>query len=399
VGLPPVSRGGERRRGLATGFVAGVAVALAVAAAVVHLEGGLGGSDATSQAIDAIRSDYFKPVGDAALNDASIAGMVRTLRKRYHDRFSHYFDPRQLRQFEEASSGRFSGVGLTVTEVSRGLRVATVIPDTPAQRARIEPGDLIVAVDGHSIAGVSSEVSTARIKGAPGTPVELTVVSGRSGARRDLHLTRASVQVPVVRGRLVRAGGTKAAYVRFATFSQGAHGELASTLKRLDRRGAEGLVLDLRGNGGGLLNEAVLCASLFLDKGQLVVSTDSRTQGHRDYDAVGHPLPAHPTVVLINRDTASAAEILASALADHHLATIVGTRSYGKGTFQEVIRLAAGGALDLTVGEYLTADGTSLAGKGIKPDVRAEDDQRTARDEALNRALSVLAEKAAVENR
>jgi len=196
-----------------------------------------------------------------------------------------------------------------------------------------------------------------------------------------------------------RAGGTKVAYVQFATFNEGAHAELATVLKRLDRQGADGLVLDLRGNGGGLLNEAVLCASLFLKKGQLVVSTNSRTMGHHDYTALGNPLPTHPTVVLINHDTASAAEILTSALADHHLATVVGTRSFGKGTFQEVLHLAAGGALDLTVGEYLTADGTSLAGKGISPDVRVADNPQTAPDEGLQKALAVLAEKAAVENR
>src|SRR5213078_75531 len=139
---------------------------------------------------------------------------------------------------------------------------------------------------------------------------------------------------------------------------------------------AKGLVLDLRGNPGGQLNESVLAASLFLKKGQRVVSTRSRTQGTKVYDAVGDPLPSHPTVVLIDHNSASAAEILASALGEHHVATIVGTRSFGKGTFQEVIHLAAGGALDLTVGQYFTADGTSLAGKGIQPDVKARDDPK-----------------------
>jgi carboxyl-terminal processing protease len=389
----------ERRRGLITGFVAGAAIAFALAAAALVIEGDSGDSNPASDATDVIQKDYFKPVRGSLLDNASVDGMVRALRQRYDDRFSHYFDPHEFEQFEQASSGRFSGVGLTVTEVDRGLRVATVIPRTPAERAGIEPGDLIVAVDGHSIGGVSAEVSTAKIKGPPGTTVELRVVSGPSGKKREISVKRAAVQVPAVRGELRRAGTTKVAYVRFATFSEGAHAELSETLKRLDRRGAEGLVLDLRGNGGGLLNEAVLCASLFLHKGQLVVSTDSRTMGHRDYDAVGGSLPPHPTVVLINHDTASAAEILASALSDHHLATIAGTRSFGKGTFQEVIRLAAGGALDLTVGEYLTADGTSLAGKGIIPDVRAADDPKTTPDEGLEKALAVLAEKAAVENR
>jgi carboxyl-terminal processing protease len=121
--------------------------------------------------------------------------------------------------------------------------------------------------------------------------------------------------------------------------------------------------------------------------------------GHREYEATGDPLPEHPTVVLINGDTASAAEILASALGDHGLATIVGTRSFGKGTFQEVIQLSAGGALDLTVGEYFTPDGVSLTGKGIKPGIRAADDPDTPRDEGLRGALAVLAERLAVENR
>jgi carboxyl-terminal processing protease len=389
----------QRRRGFIMGFVAGAVAAIGVAALIAAIAGDFGASDLTSQASQVIRDDYFKPVKSSVLNDASVDGMIRELRKRYEDRFSHYLDPHQLRQFESLTSGRFSGVGLTVTGVKRGLRVASVLPRTPAQRAGIKEGDLIIAVDGHSLTGVPAEVATARIKGPPGTPVELRLVSGSDGTTRNVRLKRASVAVPVAVGEIKRAGTSKVAYVRYATFSQGAHGELSSTLERLDRHGAQGLVLDLRGNGGGLLNEAVLSASLFLSKGQLVVSTDSRTMGHRDYDATGNPLPQHPTVVLINHDTASAAEILASALEDHHLATIVGTRSFGKGTFQEVIHLAAGGALDLTVGQYFTANGISLANKGIKPDVRAVDDPKTPQDEGLRRALAVLAEKMAVENR
>jgi len=389
----------QRRRGFVMGFGAGAVAALGVAALIAAIGGEFSGSDLTSQATQVIRDDYFKPVKTSVLNKASVDGIVRELRKRYDDRFSHYLDPHQLRQFESLTSGRFSGVGLTVTGVKRGLRVASVLPRTPAQRAAIKEGDLITAVDGRSLAGVPTEVATARIKGPPGTPVELRVVSGSGGPTRNVRLKRASVAVPVAVGEIKRAGTSKVAYVRYATFSEGAHGELSSTLERLDHRGAQGLVLDLRGNGGGLLNEAVLSASLFLSKGQLVVSTDSRTMGHRDYDAIGDPLPQHPTVVLINHDTASAAEILASALEDHHLATIVGTRSFGKGTFQEVIHLAAGGALDLTVGQYFTANGISLANKGIKPDVRAVDDPKTPQDEGLRRALAVLAEKMAVENR
>ncbi len=389
----------ERRRGFILGFGAGAVAALGVAALIAAITGGFKSSDLTSQATEVIRDDYFKAVSSSELENASVDGMVRKLRKHYDDHFSHYLDPHQLQQFESATSGRFSGVGLTVTGVKRGLRVATVLPGTPAQRARIKEGDLITAVDGRSLAGVPAEVATARIKGPPGTSVELRVVSGSGGRVRNVKLKRASVAVPVAVGEIKRAGTSKVAYVRYATFSEGAHGELSSTIQRLDRQGAQGLVLDLLGNGGGLLNEGVLSASLFLAKGQLVVSTDSRTMGHHDYEAIGDPLPRHPIVVLINHDTASAAEILASALGDHHVATIVGTRSFGKGTFQEVIHLAAGGALDLTVGQYFTADGISLTGKGIQPDVPAADDPKTPQDEALRKALAVLAEKMAVENK
>jgi carboxyl-terminal processing protease len=379
-------------RSFIPGFVAGVVTALAAIALIAAIAGELGGdSDLTSQASEVIRDDYFKPVNDSVLENASLDGIIRELRRRYDDRFSHYLDPHELDLFETAASGRFSGVGLTVTGVKRGLRVASVLPDTPAQRARIEEGDLITAVDGRSLAGVPAEVATARIKGPPGTAVELRVVVGSGGRTRNVELERASVQVPVVRGAIRRVGATKVAHVRYESFRAGAHGQLRSTLERLYRRGADGLVLDLRGNGGGLLSEAVLSASVFLPKGDLVVSTDSRSMGQRDYEATGDPLPRHATVVLINRDTASAAEILASALGDHGLATIVGSRSFGKGTFQQVIQLEAGGALDLTVGEYFTADGDSLAGKGIRPEVRAADDPQTPRDEGLRGALAVLA--------
>ena len=162
--------------------------------------------------------------------------------------------------------------------------------------------------------------------------------------------------------------GDEVAYVRFFGFSKGAHGELRSEIERLYREGAEGLVLDLRGNGGGLLDEAVLSASVFVEEGD-VVTTRSRTRGEQVYDATGGALDPQPTVVLINRDTASAAEILAAAICSYELGTIVGEPSFGKGTFQEVIHLDSGGALDLTIGEYVTADGVSLAGRGIKPDV------------------------------
>jgi carboxyl-terminal processing protease len=375
--------------GLAAGIVLGVLVA-----AVLGLTGDLldGDDSPAAEAREVIEDNYFQAVDTDQLEGASIRGMVEELRRRHDDRFSHYFNPDQFVQFEQSTSGRFEGVGLTVNEVPRGLRVAAVFPDSPAKRAGIDVGSLIVAVEGRSIAGVPADVSTARIKGRRGTEVELRVIPP-GGSPRDVTLERAEIAIPAVVGGLRRPNGTKVAYVAYRTFSDGAHGDLRETIERLYRRGAEGLLLDLRANGGGLLNEAVLSASVFVEDGE-IVSTESRTQGDRTYDAVGEALDPRPMVVLVNRDTASAAEILAAALRAYDLATIVGTTTFGKGTFQEVIALDSGGALDLTIGEYLTADGTSLAGEGIHPDVRAEDDPKTrGRDEGLHRALQVLAEE------
>jgi carboxyl-terminal processing protease len=273
--------------------------------------------------------------------------------------------------------------------VKQGLAVTTVFEDTPAENAGIREGDVIRAVDGKSIAGEPADVATAMIKGPPGTTVELRVLTPRTGRTRAVSVERAEVRVPIVEGELRRVGGRKVAYVQLGGFSEGAHGELRAEVERLYRRGAKGLVLDLRGNGGGLLNEAVLTSSVFIEDG-VIVSTSGRTQPDQDYRAVGDALDPRPTVVLINRDTASAAEILASALGERGLAKIVGTRSFGKGSFQEVIELESGGAIDLTVGEYLTSEGRSLAGEGIRPEVKTKDDLQTPDDEALRRGLEVL---------
>ncbi len=344
------------------------------------------------EALDVIQDSYFKDPDATKLEDASARAMVQTLRRLYDDRFSHYFNAKQLHRFDESTSGRFSGIGLSVLEVKKGLRVATVFEDTPAAEAGIKEGDVIVAVNGRSIAGEPADAATARIKGPPGTEVTLEIREVGGGKRREITLERAEVQVPIAQGEMRRAGGEKVGYVQLAGFSQGAHGELRDEVERLYARGARGLVLDLRGNGGGLLDEAVLTSSVFIEDG-VIVSTSGRTELEHDYDAVGGALDPEPMVVLIDRNTASAAEILASALSDYDLATLVGTRSFGKGTFQEVIELDHGGALDLTVGEYLTADGVSLADKGIEPDVRVRDRRSTEADEALHRALQVLGGK------
>jgi carboxyl-terminal processing protease len=344
----------------------------------------------TAEASELIEDNYYRRVPQDRLIDSSLNGMVRGLRRRYRDRFSEYFSPAMLVRFNEAIEGRFSGIGLSVVGVEDGLRVMQVFKRSPAERAGIEAGETIVSVEGESIAGLDSDAATERIKGPEGTEVTIGVRDPKDDRTRQERITRAQISLPVVSGRLEAVGGEKLGYARLAAFSEGAHGALRRTVRRLQQQGAEGLVLDLRGNGGGLLEEAVLSASIFLPEGATVVSTDSRTQGETVYESKGGNLPALPLVVLIDRGTASAAEILAAALADDAGAVTVGTRSFGKGVFQQEIGLSNGGALKLTVGEYFTPDGKNLAGKGIKADVQVREAPGTRRDEALERALGVL---------
>lgn len=346
----------------------------------------------TAEAAEAIEDNYYRSVGETELGNASLQGMVRELRRRHEDRFSEYFSPEARAAFNEQLEGRFSGIGLTVVEVKKGLRVASVFPRSPAAEAGIAAGDTIVSVEGESLAGVPTTEATKKIKGPEGTEVTIGVRDGKSGEVRQLTLTRAEVTLPNVSHRIGTVGGLELGYVRLLSFSEGAHGQLGNAVEKVEKEGAEGIVVDLRHNPGGLLEEAVLTASLFLPEDEVVVSTRSRTQGESVHKTTGGRITSLPLVVLIDGGTASAAEILAAALADDGGAEVVGTTSFGKGVFQEEQSLSNGGALKLTVGEYFTPKGVNLAeSHGIHPDVKASDDPKTPADEAEQRALDVLA--------
>ena len=346
----------------------------------------------TAEAAELIEDNYYRSVGDTELENSSLQGMVRELRRRHHDRFSDYFSPQSLAGFNAQIEGHFSGIGLSIVPVKRGLQVVSVFPRSPAAKAGIVAGDTIVSVEGEPLAGVDSEAAVAKIKGPEGTQVTIGVLDGKSGKVRDETLTRADVTLPNVSSKVETVSGRKLGYVRMLSFSEEAHAELADAVRKVEGEGAEGIVLDLRGNPGGLLDEAVQSAAVFLPEGEVVVTTKSRTQGDSVHKTGGGRVTELPLVVLIDRNTASAAEILTAALADDGDATIVGTRSYGKGVFQEEKDLANGGALKLTVGEYFTPNGENLARtNGIHPDVKVSDDPETVPDEAEQRALEVLA--------
>jgi len=351
---------------------------------------------ASDEAAGVISEKYWRETDPTEVQDSSIRGMVARLKKQYKDRFSHYFNAEELTEFNESIQGSFSGVGMTVGQVEKkGLRVGFVFKRSPADDAGFEPGDVIVTVDGESIKGTTADLAVAKIKGPEGTEVTLGVRKDGKGKVKDFKLTREQIRVPITSNKVETVDGRKLGYVRLTTFSDGASISLRRAVDKAREKGAEGIVLDLRANGGGLLPEAVLTSSIFIPKGDVVVKTESRTEPTEVYRAVGGDIGDFPLTVLVNRDTASAAEILAAALQTDVDAPVVGTRTYGKGVFQQVINLESGGALDLTVGEFFTADGVSLAGKGLKPDVKAALDLDAEKDTQLDKAYEVLGDEIA----
>jgi carboxyl-terminal processing protease len=342
-----------------------------------------------AELIDMIRKNFYKPVSERRLQDASLKAIVASLK----DRYSHYLSPREALAFQESVSGRFDGVGMSVEQDKRGLKVLNVFERSPAREAGIRKGDLIVAVNGRSIAGVSSELATARIKGPPGSDVRLEVMTPKADQRRTVKVTRRRIEVPVTEGRLVDRGGTKLGVVRLMSFSEGAHGLLRREIRTLLDRGARGIVLDLRGNGGGLLTEAVLVSSIFIEDGK-IVSVRGLHRPTRTETAEGDALvPKLPLVVLVDSFSASASEIVTGALRDRGRATVVGTHTFGKGLVQEVETLSNGGVLDLTVANYYLPGGKTISKGGLKPQVPARDSPKTPRDEALPKALDTLLDK------
>jgi carboxyl-terminal processing protease len=274
-----------------------------------------------AEAVELIEDNFTRKVPRSQLENSSLQGMVRSL----HSEFSHYFTPDENKLFEQATSGEFSGVGMTVVGRKRGLLVAGVFKSSPAKRAGIRPGDLITKVDGRSIAGEQSDVSTARVKGKPGTFVRLTIE--RHGApTRTLRVKRARIKVPVVSSSLRRSAGLKLGVVELSSFTSGVHADVADAVRKLLRRGAQGFVLDLRGNGGGLLDEAVLVSSLFVPNGT-IVTTKGRTRPKHVFDATGDAITRKPLVLLVDHGTASASEITTAALHERIGAPVVGRRT------------------------------------------------------------------------
>ena len=324
-----------------------------------------------SQVLDMLQKDYYRPLNRNQLVNKGLAGMVASL----DDPYSHYYDPTDYEGFLNQDNPHLSGIGVDVQAASRGLLVDDVFPGSPAAKAGLQRGDVIVAVGATSLTTRPASFGSRLIKGRPGTPVTLTILRGTK--KHSVTLMRADIVVPVAAGQIVTSHGIKLGALTLTQFVDGSGAELRAQVEKVLHQGARGLILDLRDNPGGLLNEAVNVASIFIPDGT-IVSTDGRAQPRQVYVARGGAIPTSiPMVVLVDRGTASAAEIVTGALRDRGRAKVVGTRTYGKGVFQEIEPLPNGGALDFTVGEYFTPNGTNLGGggvkegAGIKPDIYA----------------------------
>jgi len=318
-------------------------------------------------AVEKVETNYVRPVSRRELLESALEGMLQNL-----DPHSSYINTGEWRQFRRQIEGKFGGIGIQVglDQESGRLRVIAPMVGTPAYEAGVLAGDLIVEIDGQSAEGMSPDKAAEFLMGRPGTDVKLSVLHEGSEDPDPLSITRAIIEVPTVLGDhrkpddqfdFMLDKDKKIGYVRIATFSQNTTEELKKALDQLKEEGAKGLIIDLRDDPGGLLSAAVEVTDLFLDKGE-IVSTKGRNTQSRKYDAQKDgPYENLPLVVLINQNSASASEIVAAALQDHKRAVIVGQRSYGKGSVQNIIDLDGGNSvLKLTVASYYRPSGENI---------------------------------------
>jgi carboxyl-terminal processing protease len=316
-----------------------------------------------AEVLQRVQSEYVDAVPERKLMENAVRGMLEGL-----DAYSTYLDAAEYEQLRASTAGRYPGIGIEVNRVPEGLAVLRPIEDAPAARAGVLAGDLIVAIDGEELAKLGHDDAIDRLRGKAGTRVQIRVRRDGAAGPLDFLLERRQVEVHSVVAGLLEPGY---GYIRIRQFSETTATDLRDALRTLARpQPLAGLVLDLRNNPGGVLDAAVDSADLFLDAGNIVsASGRGHDAGFRLDATPGDLTSGAPIVVLMNGASASAAEILAGALRDNGRATLVGRRSYGKGSVQTLMPLSGGGAVKLTTSRYFTPSGASINEKGIEPDV------------------------------
>jgi carboxyl-terminal processing protease len=315
-----------------------------------------------------VKQDYVEDVSEKTLIESAVKGMVSSL-----DPHSSYMDPKEYREMQVETRGEFGGLGMQVTLENGLVKVVSPIDDTPAARAGMKPGDLISAIDGQPVTGLSLSEAVEKMRGPIGSTIKLTVRRANQEAF-DISLTRAEIKVDSVKAQMQ---GEDVGYIRITSFTEQTYDGLEKAIngfKDKSKGKLRGIVLDLRNDPGGLLDQAVRVAGAFIEKGQIVSIRGRNGRETQHFDASpGDLINGAPMVVLVNGGSASASEIVAGALQDDHRAVVMGTRSFGKGSVQTIMPLPNNnGALRLTTALYYTPSGRSIQAKGIEPDIIVE---------------------------
>ena len=320
-----------------------------------------------SEVFDRIKNAYVEPVDDAKVLEDAIRGMISGL-----DPHSSYLEPEAFQELQEHTSGEFGGVGIEISLEDGFIRVIAPIDDTPAQKAGIKAGDLITRLDDISVQNMGLDDAIARMRGKPGTPIVLTVLRQGEEKPLDIKILRDVIKVTSIKSKLL---GEDIAYIRITQFQGNTGDDLKKSLRNLQQdRELKGVVLDLRNNPGGVLQSAVEVVDAFIDSGMIVYTKGRLDSSDTEFLATKNTAIGDvPMVVLINGGSASASEIVAGALQDHHRAVIMGTVSFGKGSVQTILPLTDSRALKLTTARYYTPSGRSIQAQGIVPDVVVED--------------------------
>jgi carboxyl-terminal processing protease len=336
-----------------------------------------------TKVLDLVERNYVDKVDSEELTNNAIEGMLKTL-----DPYSAYLSPERYKELEIGTSGEFGGVGMEVAVENGVLKVISPIEGSPADLAGIKPGDLITEIDGKPTRGMVVYDAVKLLRGPKGSNVTITITREGEGSR-DITLTRDVIHIKSVKYKLL---DNEIGYIKISQFQENVSDELKDAMSKLelDNGGSlRGLVLDLRNNPGGLLDEAIEVADQFIDKG-LIVSVRGRTsnQSKEYYATKGDSARDISLVVLVNKGSASASEVVAEALQDSKRATIIGSKTFGKGSVQTIIQLDDGSGLKLTTAKFYAPSGRSISDVGVTPDIIVEDNEYA--DLQIKRAVEIL---------
>jgi carboxyl-terminal processing protease len=380
------------------GFIAAIAILLIVVSfifgfAIGHTVGGrplfkketkadVPSLKIVKEAIDQVRNQFVEDIPVEKLREGAIKGVIDAL----NDPYSRYFSKKEYKSLNEETNGHFFGVGLELGLKDSKLVVVSPIEDTPAYKAGIKSGDQIIYIDKKSTKKMPIEKAVSLIRGKKGTTVVLTISREGNDKPVKFSLVRDEIKVPNVTSKMKESG---IGYIRIHMFSKGTGSDLRKSLEKLKGEGAKGIIVDLRNNPGGLLDESVDVASNFVPSGT-IVSIKGRDGGSEVFDSKGNAFE-FPLVVLVNKGSASASEIVAGAIQDTKRGVLVGEKTFGKGSVQSVITLSDGSGVTITNAKYFTPSGRSIHKIGITPDVVVHLDEKNKKEDVqLNRAIEIL---------